>query len=150
PTRMPSVWNGRVWATEENATDASLNAHSAERLFLLTRFLHANRCPLRSKTLRSRPRLSGAVDAVFEAGELLGADRPARVELAGGNADLGAEAELAAVGKLRRGIVEHDSGFAFLEESLRGRIVFGHDRIGVVRAVILDMRYRPVDAVDHA
>ena len=43
-------------------------------------------------------------------GELLDADRPARMQPAGGDADLGAEAELAAVGELRRGVVQHDRG----------------------------------------
>ena len=46
--------------------------------------------------------------AIFEAGELLDADRAARVQAAGGDADLGAEAELAAVGELGRGVVQHD------------------------------------------
>jgi hypothetical protein len=37
---------------------------------------------------------------------LLDADRAARVHAAGGDADLGAEAEFAAVGELRRGVVQ--------------------------------------------
>ena len=48
-----------------------------------------------------RPRLTCAVDAIFEARELLGADRIAGVESTGGDADLGTEAELAAIGELR-------------------------------------------------
>src|SRR5690606_36128748 len=48
----------------------------------------------------SRARLSGAEDAIFKRGELLDADRPARMQAAGGNADFGTEAELAAVGEL--------------------------------------------------
>jgi hypothetical protein len=48
----------------------------------------------------SGARLPGAADAVFERGELLDADRPARMHAAGRDADLGAEAELAAIGEL--------------------------------------------------
>src|SRR5712692_5953559 len=42
----------------------------------------------------SRPHLPGTLDPVLEAGELLDADRTAGVEAAGGDADLGAHAEL--------------------------------------------------------
>src|SRR5262245_52715024 len=55
----------------------------------------------RRTSTRSRPDLPAAANAVFEAGELVDADRTARMKAAGGNADLGAEPELAAVGKLR-------------------------------------------------
>ena len=61
-----------------------------------------------------------AAHAILEAGELLDADRAARVQLAGGDADLGAEAELAAVGELGRGVVQHDRGIDLAEEFLRG------------------------------
>ena len=56
----------------------------------------------------SRPGLARAVHAVFEARQLLDADRAARVHPAGGDADLGAHAELAAVGELGGGVVQHD------------------------------------------
>src|SRR6266702_8465615 len=109
-----------AWATDRGTADAWFNGATASAMFsFLTRFLHANRCPpriasgagFRLKTLRgSRPRLPGAVDAIFETGQLLGADRTAGVEFAGGNSDLGAEAELAAIGELRRCVVQHDRG----------------------------------------
>jgi len=35
------------------------------------------------------------------------------MQAAGGDANLGAEAELAAVGELRRGVVQHDGGVDF-------------------------------------
>src|SRR5882757_238574 len=92
PTRMPLVWNGIAWA----ADCGGINAATAR----------AGLCP--KTQFRSRPRLPGAVDAIFEARQLLGADRPAGVEFAGGNADFGAEAELAAIGELRRRVVQHD------------------------------------------
>ena len=69
--------------------------------------------------LKSRPRLPGAVNAIFEARQLFGANRPAGVEFAGGNPDLGAEAELAAVGELGRGVVEDDRRIDLGEEALR-------------------------------
>ena len=67
----------------------------------------------------SRPDLPRAADAIFEAGELLDADRAAGVQLAGGDADLGAEAEFAAVGELGRGVVQHDRGIDLVEEFFR-------------------------------
>ena len=98
--------------------------------------------------MRSRPRLPGAVDAIFEAGQLLGADRAAGVEFPGGDADFGAEAEFAAVGELGRCVMQHDRRIDLVEKFARGAFVLGHDRIGVVRAVIVNMRDRLVDAVD--
>src|SRR4029079_5027527 len=74
--------------------------------------------------LGSRPRLPGAVNAIFEARQLLGTDRAAGVEFAGGDSDLCAEAELAAVGELRRGVVQHDRGIDLVEEFLGRMIVF--------------------------
>src|ERR1043166_7322642 len=52
----------------------------------------------------SRPGLPCAAHAILEARELFDPHRPARMEAAGGDADLGAEAEFAAVGELRRGV----------------------------------------------
>src|ERR1700675_3120283 len=96
--------------TDRDATEARFNAATAcVRSSYLTRFLHANRYPLRLKTLcRSPPRLPGAVNAIFEAGQLLGADRAAGVKFSGGDADFCAEAEFAAVGELGRCVMQHD------------------------------------------
>src|SRR3954452_23310503 len=85
--------------------------------------------------IRSRPGLPGAVNAIFEARQLLGADRAAGVEFAGGNPDLGAEAELAAVGELGRCVVQHDRRIDLAEEFRGGLYILGHDRVGVARAV---------------
>src|ERR1700712_5999787 len=95
--------------TDCDATEAEVNAATA--------------CIRLTTQVRSRPGLPGAVNAIFEAGQLLGADRAAGVELAGGNADLGAETELAAVGELRRGVVQHDRGIDFVEEFFRSLVV---------------------------
>src|SRR3954470_19411786 len=125
PMRMPLVWKGMACADCDCISRVTARAE-----------------------LWSRPRLPGAVNAIFETCQLLGADRAAGVEFAGGNPDLRAEAELAAIGELRRCVVQHDRGIDLAEE-FPGRVsVLGHDRIGVARAVVLDMRDRPVDAVD--
>jgi hypothetical protein len=78
------------------------------------------------------------MDAVLEA-ELLDADRAARMHAAGGDADLGAEAEFAAIGELGRSVVDDDGGIDLGEEAAGGGLVRGDDRIGVMRAVALDM-----------
>ena len=58
-------------------------------------------------SIRLQGRLA-AVHHVLVARELLDADRPARVEAVGGDADLRSHAELAAVRELRRCVVQHD------------------------------------------
>src|ERR1700731_1158377 len=130
--------------TDRDATEARFNAATAcVRSSCLTRFLHANRYPLRLKTLcRSRPRLPGAVNAVFEAGQLLGADRAAGVEFTRRDSDLRAKTEFAAVGELRRRVVQHDRRIDLVEKFAGGARLLGHDRVGVVRAVIVNMRDR--------
>src|SRR6186713_1022716 len=126
PMRMPLVWKGMACAADCNCIS-----------------------PVAAGAwLWSRPRLPGAVNAIFKAGQLLGADRAAGVEFAGGNPDLGAEAELAAVGELRRCVVQHDRRIDLAEKPLRCMIVFRHDRIGMMRSVILNVGERRVEAVD--
>src|SRR6201996_2310874 len=66
----------------------------------------------------SGPDLPAAAHLVFIAGQLFDADRPARMHLAGGDADLGPHAEFAAVGELGRGVDQHDAAVDFVEESL--------------------------------
>src|SRR6476469_8600789 len=95
----------------------------------------------------SRPDLPGTANPVLEAGQLLDADRPARMHTAGGDADFGAHAELAAVGELRRGVVEDDGAVDFGHE-LVGRGLIRRDyRIGVMRAVMFDVIDCGVEAV---
>ena len=60
------------------------------------------------------------MDAIFEAGQLLGADRAAGVEFPGGDADFRAEAELAAIGELGRCVVQHDRRIDLVEKLARG------------------------------
>ena len=68
------------------------------------------------------------------------------MELARRDADLGAHAELAAIGKLRGGVMQHDGAVHFAQEALGGRRVLGDDRVGVLRAVAGDMGDRGVEA----
>src|SRR5215469_6505685 len=99
-------------------------------------------------TAASRPRLSGAAYAVFEAGQLLDSDRSTGVEPSGGNTDFGAEAELAAIGELRRRIMQHDRRVNLAQEFVRRLAIFGHDRVGMTRAITLNMCDCGIDAVD--
>src|SRR3989344_5428193 len=54
--------------------------------------------------------------------------RSARVQLVGGDADLGAEAIFKAVGKTRRGVDHHGTGIHLTQEPARAGDVLGHDR----------------------
>ena len=77
---------------------------------------------------------------VLRRGHLRQAHRPAGVQLLGGDADLGAEAELAAVGEPGRR-VDHDRGGVDRgDEPPRGRLRVGDDRLGVAGAVAPDVR----------
>src|ERR1700716_727414 len=161
-----------AWEIDGNATEALFNGTTACAdqsrsvliqsewslySFCLANLVHANRFPprvasgsgFRLKTPGSRPRLPGAVDAVFETGQLLGADRATGVKFAGGDPDFRAEAEFAAVGKLGRCVMQHDRRIDLVEKFARDGFVFRHDRIGVLRTVVMNMRDRFLDAVDH-
>src|SRR5207244_13317944 len=120
PMRMPLLWRGMAWEADRGAADAWFNGATAG----------------------SRPRLPGAVDAVFETGQLLGADRTAGVKFPGGDADFRAEAEFAAVGKLRRCVMQHDCRIDLVEEFARGGFVLGHERVRVLLAVLVNVRDR--------
>src|SRR5690606_28713291 len=69
---------------------------------------------------RSRPCLAAAAHDVLVAGQLLGADRAARVDPARCDADLGAHAELAAVRELRGRVVQQDRAVELAQETLGG------------------------------
>ena len=57
----------------------------------------------------------------------------------GGDADFGAEAKFAAVGELGRRIVQDDGRIDLAQELFGGGLVVGDYRVGVMRAVTLDM-----------
>src|SRR5262245_42360607 len=94
--------------------------------------------------------LTGAADDVLVARELGGADGPARVNLARRDADLGAHAELAAVGELRRCVVHDDRAVELVQEAFGRRRVLRDDRVRMRRAVAADVRERLVEPVDDA
>src|SRR5579885_3769911 len=73
----------------------------------------------------SRTNLAASADAVLEGSELFDADRAACMQASCGNADFGAEAKFAAVGELRRGVVQHDRRVDFGEELVGRRPVLG-------------------------
>src|ERR1700689_2216234 len=83
----------------------------------------------------SRARLTGPVNHILEDRELFGADGAPGMQLVGGDADLGAETELAAVGKLRRGVDHHNGGIDAGGEGVLNGPVLGHDGVGVAGAV---------------
>src|SRR4051812_1790125 len=89
-----------------------------------------------------------ALDDVLERAELAQRDRPARVELLRRVADLGAHAELAAVGEPGGRVDVHARRVHALLERAGGRRVGSHDRLGVARAVLVDVLDRLLDGVD--
>src|SRR5580700_4047358 len=156
PMRMPGAFGGRTMRSRIPALAAARREGACSLVMTFGKNpLPTHPLPTPLASLRdqradlSRPRLSAAADAVLETGELFDADGAARMQPAGGDADLGAEAELAAVGKLRRRVVQHDRRIHFAQEFFRRGFVLGDDRVGVMRAVALDMVYRRIDAIDH-
>jgi len=107
-------------------------------------------CPAATRRARSsrRTNLPAAAHQVFVGRQLGGADRSARRQSLGRDADLRTHAELAAVGELGRGVDQHDGAVDLAQEALGHGVILGHDRIGVVRAEALDMGDRLLDAVD--
>src|SRR5262249_4742153 len=124
PMRMPRVCGGKIGPLPRSSRSATGRRESVPPLMISrTRPLPpiAAGAPAASLTITAALRscLSGAAYAVFEAGQLFDSDRSTGVEPSGGNADFGAEAELAAVGELRRRIVQHDRRVDLAQEFLR-------------------------------
>ena len=97
-----------------------------------------------------RPDLPRSAHQVMKAGELLRTDRATGVHLAGGDADLRAETELAAVGELGRGVPDHDRAVDPVQEIFGRRGILGDDRLGMAGAVSLDMVDRRVRAFESS
>src|SRR6202167_6683774 len=77
------------------------------------------RCTIHTASERNlSPNLPAAPHHILVAGQLFDADRSACMKFVGADADLGAHAEFAAVGKLRRCIVQHDGAVDPREEPL--------------------------------
>src|SRR4051812_4488703 len=81
-------------------------------------------------------------------GQLREAHGTAGVQLLGGDADLGAQAELGAVGPAGRGVDDDDRGVDLRDEAVRGPDVERADRLGVAAAPAPDVRERLVERVD--
>ena len=64
------------------------------------------------------------------------------------DADLGAEAELEAVGEAGGGVDHHRGGIDFAQEAHGVAVVVGDNRVGVIRAVAFDVVHRCVDVGD--
>ena len=122
PVNLP---NGRSWKTQTVAFahyKAMLLATQIIRPWKIARNTTIWSPSLSVMTLLSptvvartslRPRLPRPAHHVFEARQLLGAHRAAGVQAVGRDADLRAHAELAAVGELGRGVVQHDAAVDF-------------------------------------
>src|SRR5690606_40086100 len=96
----------------------------------------------------SASNLPVAAHAIFERGQLLDADRPTRMHLAGGNADFRSHAELTAIGKLRGGIVQENGRVDLVEEPRNRFRIFRHDGFGMMRRIAVDMVNRTRNAID--
>ena len=94
----------------------------------------------------SRTDVAGALDQVLERAQLAQADRAAGVQLLSRVADLRAHPELAAVGEPRRRVDVHAGGIDAELERARRRRVPGDDRLGVSRAVSVDVLDRLLGA----
>src|SRR5580693_9214650 len=93
----------------------------------------ARRSPNRGRG--SGTHLAVSSDRVAVDGQLLQSDRASRVNTSGGDADLRAEAELAAITELRGRIPERDRAVDTCQEPLRDGGILGDDRIGVRAAM---------------
>ena len=94
--------------------------------------------------------LAVAADDVLVGRQLAQADRAARVQLLGRVADLGAHAELEAVGEAGRGVGVDDGGVDPGGEALGGLLGGGDDRLRVAGAVAVDVLDRLLERVDDA
>ena len=94
--------------------------------------------------------LAVAVDDPLGAGQLAEPAGASGVVLVGADADLGAEAELAAVVEPGAGVDDHGRGVDLGDEPAGGGEVAGQDRLGVARAVAADVGDRGVERVDDA
>src|SRR5580700_8286573 len=108
------------------------------------------RCTIHTASERNlAANLPAAPHQVLVAGQLFDADGSARMEFVRADADLGAHAEFAAVGKLSRRVVQHDGAVDPREEALGRRGVLRHDALGMLRTILANVGDSAVDAVHH-
>src|SRR5579859_5346921 len=98
----------------------------------------------------SFPQLAVANDNELVAGQFLEAHRTAGVDFVGGNADLGAEPILAAVGEAGAGVPKHAGAVDFAQEFLGSRFVARDDRVAVGGPVFRNVIDGFVDVLDDA
>src|SRR5271155_2461856 len=103
------------------------------------------RSPNRGKG--SGTHLAVTADRVAVYRQLLQSDRPAGMDAAGRDADLGAEAKLAAVAELSGRIPECHRAVDTRQETLGGLGVLGDDGVGVRAAMAGDMSQRRIDPI---
>ena len=122
PGSASSSLCGGVW-TGSSSTRSSSSAVSASCAHTMCPTCGGLNVPPRRPIRATQGRsLAVALDQVLERAQLAQADRAARVELLGRVADLGAHAELAAVGEARRGVDVDAGGVdAELERARRRR-----------------------------
>src|SRR5512134_1759138 len=101
-----------------------------------------------SGAARSGADLATAENDPLLAGEPLQSDRTAGVQLVGGDADLGAQPVLEAVGEARRGVDHHRAGVDLAQEAHGVGPVLGDDGVGVLRSVPADVLDRLVEVAN--
>src|SRR5258706_4650825 len=99
---------------------------------------------------RSSANLALAEHYPFFRRQALEPHRPVGVELRGRNPDFGTEPELAAVVEAGGGVHQHAARVDFAQEALRVLVRARDDRLGVIRAVTLDVLERGAEARHHA
>src|SRR5690606_13574821 len=82
--------------------------------------------------------------------ETFQADRTARVNLVGGDTDLGAQTILKTVGEARRSIDHDRARIDLAQEAAAARVILGDDAVGVLRTVGIDVIDGGIEAGDDA
>src|SRR4051812_16541588 len=95
------------------------------------------RCCHQNQILVTSDDLAVPSDDVLAGGELLEGHGASCVELLGGDADLGAEAEALAVDPAGGGVYQHGGGIDLAGEAVGRLEVVGDDGLGVARRVAL-------------
>src|SRR5690606_38025126 len=110
----------------------------------------ADRCAVVYESNPSSTHVTVAEDQVLLAGQAFQPDRAARVQFVGGNADLGTQAVLEAVGEAGRSVDHHRRRIHFGDEAAGVAEVLADDGIGVLRSVTVDVFDGLIQRVDHA
>ena len=93
-----------------------------------------------------RAYLTGPVNQVFVTGQLFGSHWSARVNPPGGDSNFSTHAEFAAIGELRRRVVQQNRAVQVMEELLHGLLILSNDRFGVPGSIASDVLDSLIDA----